>query len=150
MPSALRSRGPVPGATCAVPDWLWDNSALLVWMFVLSLASLVVTALLLPVFVLRLPPDYFLASRQELAGRRGPLQWAAWCAKNALGIVFVLAGIAMLVLPGQGLLTILIGLLLVDFPHKRALERRLARRPTILDLLNRLRARHGKAPLRVE
>ena len=131
-------------------SWLQDNSALLGWLGALSLGSLVLTALLLPMFVLRLPADYFLVSRQELAGRRGALQWFLRAAKNVLGVVFVLAGIVMIVLPGQGLLTIFIGLLLADFPGKRALERRLVRRPAILGFLNRLRQRHGKAPLQVD
>ena len=63
---------------------------------------------------------------------------------------FLLAGLAMLVLPGQGLLTMLIGLLLLDFPGKRALERRVVRRPKILAFLNRMRDRRGREPLRLE
>ncbi|HEU4417710.1 MAG TPA: PGPGW domain-containing protein [Planctomycetota bacterium] len=131
-------------------EWLQSHENLLGWMFGLSLASLVLTALLLPVFVVRLPADYFVATRQELAGRRGVVHWIGRAAKNGLGLVFLLAGIAMLVLPGQGLLTMLIGLLLLDFPGKRAIEHRLVRRPTILAFLNRIRARRGREPLRLE
>jgi hypothetical protein len=140
-------------ASAAVPviwDWLQQNKDVVLWLFVLSIGSLVVTALLLPVFVLRLPPDYFLASRRELAERRGALQWIGRIARNGLGALFVLAGLAMLVLPGQGLLTMFIGLLLVDFPGKRALERRVVQRPAILGFLNRLRGKHGKPPLQVD
>lgn len=131
-------------------EWLQSHENLLGWMFGLSLASLVLTALLLPVFVVRLPEDYFLATRQELAGRRGVVHWIARAGKNLLGFVFVLAGLAMLLLPGQGLLTLLIGLLLLDFPGKRAIERRLARRPKVLGFLNRIRARRGRGPLRID
>jgi len=123
---------------------------LLAWLFVLSIGSLVVTALLLPVVVRRLPPDYFVATRHDLAAQRSLWQWIGHVAKNALGVLFVLAGIAMLVLPGQGLLTILIGLLLVDFPGKRRLELRFVRRRGVLEFLNRMRARHGRPPLRIE
>ncbi|MBL9077819.1 MAG: hypothetical protein JNL08_09960 [Planctomycetes bacterium] len=115
-----------------------------------SLASAVLTVLLLPVVVVRLPADYFTASRRDLARRRGPLLWLEHALRNLVGVLFVLAGVAMLVLPGQGLLTILIGLLLIDFPGKRALERRLVRRPSVLAFLNRLRARRGRPPLQVE
>src|SRR5262245_59591115 len=97
-------------------EWLRSHSELFGWLFALSLGSLVVAAVLLPVFVLRLPPDYFLATRQELAGRRGVIHWIGRAGKYLLGFVFVVAGLAMLVLPGQGLLTLLIGLLLLDFP----------------------------------
>lgn len=132
--------------------WAWahEHSTLLVWLGVLSLASGVVTVSLLPVVVLRLPADYFVASRQDLAQRRGPLLWIEHTLRNVVGVLFVLAGIAMLVLPGQGLLTILIGLLLVDFPGKRALELRMVRQPRLLAFLNGLRTRRGKPPFRVE
>ena len=130
--------------------FLQEHRTLVVWLGVLSIASAVLTILLLPVVVVRLPADYFVASRHDLAERRRPLLWLEHALRNVVGIVFVLAGIAMLVLPGQGLLTILIGLLLVDFPGKRALERRLVRQPKLLAFLNRLRERRGRPPLQVD
>jgi hypothetical protein len=60
--------------------------------------------------------------------------------KNVLGWV--------LILPGQGLVTILIGLVLSDFPAKFALERRLACTPAIFNALTWLRGRAGHPPLR--
>jgi len=45
-------------------------------------------------------------------------------------------------------LTILVGLFLVDFPRRQQLERALARRAGVLPALNRLRARFNRAPLR--
>ncbi len=131
-------------------SWIEGHSALLFWLGALSIASLILTLLLLPVIVVRLPEEYFVVTRRDLAGRRGPLLWLEHVLRNCVGALFVLAGIAMLVLPGQGLLTILIGLLLVDFPGKRALELRLVRRPAVLGFLNRLRARRNRPPLRVE
>ncbi len=129
--------------------WLWlqQHESLLVWLFVGSIASLVLTAVLLPLVVLRLPVDHFVRPHAVAHGRRGWLDWLWHLGKNALGVVFVLAGIAMLVLPGQGVLTILIGLLLVDFPGKRAVERRLIGRPAMRKLVNGLRERRGRAPL---
>ncbi|HOS97284.1 MAG TPA: PGPGW domain-containing protein, partial [Deltaproteobacteria bacterium] len=67
--------------------------------------------------------------------------------KNILGAVFILAGIIMLFLPGQGVLTILIGITLVSFPRKRVLELRLVRKPSVLRALNWMRARAHKPPL---
>lgn len=130
--------------------WIGDHQALLVWFGVLSLVLAVATVLLLPVVVVRMPADYFLASRSDLAGRRGPLLWIEHVVRNLVGVVLVVAGIAMLLLPGQGLLTILIGALLVDFPGKRRLERWLVGKPRVLTFLNRMRARHGRLPLRIE
>jgi len=133
-----------------VSDWLGNNSTLLWWLFVASIGSFVLVLFLLPVIVVRLPADHFLKSRRERKERPGfgPLLWRI--GKNVLGFVFLLAGIAMLILPGQGLLTLLIGLLMLEFPGKRALERRLVRRPKILAFLNRMRAKRDRPPLRVD
>jgi hypothetical protein len=131
-------------------QWFEGHEELLGWLAALSLGSLVLAALLLPVCVVRLPADYFLVSRSEAAARRAVVQWIGRVGRNLVGLVFLLAGLAMLVLPGQGLLTMLIGLLLLDFPGKRAIERRLVRRPKILAFLNRIRARRGREPLRLD
>jgi len=131
-------------------QWVQAHESLLGWMGVLSIGSLVLTVLLLPVLIARLPADHFVASRAERRHARGLVGWIPWLGKNLLGVVFVLAGVLMLVLPGQGLLTILIGLLLIDFPGKRALEARLIRRPGLRALLDRLRAKRGRPPLRLQ
>jgi len=67
-------------------------------------------------------------------------------AKNGLGLVFLIAGIAMLVLPGQGLLTMLLGILFLDFPGKDRLEQKLIRQPHILKAINALREKADKPP----
>lgn len=131
-------------------QWLEAHQALLGWLFVLSLCSLVLTLLLLPVLVVRLPADHLVATHHEPGPGAVWLRWLVRLGKNALGLVFVLAGLAMLLLPGQGLLTILIGLLLVDFPGKRALTLRLVRRPAIRAFLDRMRKKHGKPPFLLE
>ena len=65
-------------------------------------------------------------------------------AKNLLGIIFVIAGIMMLALPGQGLLTIIIGLVLMDFPGKYHAERWVISRHSILRTTNWIRKKAGK------
>ena len=57
------------------------------------------------------------------------------------------AGIVMLIGPGQGILTILIGLILMDIPGKRPLEAKLIKRPVILAAVNNFRAKYHKPPL---
>lgn len=64
-----------------------------------------------------------------------------------LGSFLVLAGVVMLFTPGQGVLTLLLGLSLVDFPGKRTLERRIVQRPTVLKLVNHMRAKADRPPL---
>ena len=67
--------------------------------------------------------------------------------KNALGIVLVVAGIAMLVLPGQGILTILAGILLLNFPGRHRFEHWIVSRPPVFRSINWLRRRNGQPPL---
>jgi hypothetical protein len=68
-------------------------------------------------------------------------------AKNLCGVVLILAGIVMLVLPGQGILTILVGLICVDFPGKFAFERWAIRRRGVIHSINWLRKKAGREPL---
>lgn len=130
-----------------ISDWLARHQMLLVWLGVLSIASLLLAALLLPVVIVRLPADYFVREHHIGHGRRSGLDWLWHLGKNLLGAIFLLAGIAMLVLPGQGLLTILFGILLLDLPGKRRLERAIVARPGILAVVNRMRQRRGKPPI---
>lgn len=69
--------------------------------------------------------------------------------KNIVGVILLALGIAQLFLPGQGIVTILLSLSLLDFPGKRQLERKIVGRPTVLGAINALRAKHGRAPLTV-
>jgi hypothetical protein len=73
----------------------------------------------------------------------------ATVAKNMAGVVLVLLGLVMALpgIPGQGILTMIVGITLIDFPGKRGLERRLIGRPRILRSINRLRTRFHRAPL---
>jgi len=99
----------------------------------------------------RLPADYFdvRVPRPFLGGRHPVVRIVAIFFKNILGVVFLLAGIAMLVLPGQGVLTIVMGISLMDFPKKRLLEAKLIGQPLVISNVNRLRARFGKPPLTI-
>ena len=127
-------------------DWLQQNEALLWWLGIFSIASLVASAAALPWVVCRIPVDYF-CHRERHPARRHPV---AVVAKNLLGGLLLVVGLALLVLPVQGLLTMFVGMLLMDFPGKFTIERKLVARPAILRGLNWLRAKRGVPPLRVE
>jgi hypothetical protein len=103
--------------------------------------------------LVRLPANYFRDDyASPLAQEHPVVRWAGLIVKNAVGIILVLIGLLLSLpgIPGQGLLTILIGLMLVNFPGKRRLERRLVSRPSVLAAINRVRARFGKPPLSLE
>lgn len=119
------------------------------WATGLSLAALVATAVGVPWVVARLPSDYFSRRRRSSwrqNAARPMLALAVSVGKNLLGSVLVLLGLLMLVTPGQGLLTLLIGLLLLNFPGKYRVERWLVRRRGVLRALNWLRRRRGQPP----
>ncbi len=131
-------------------EWIVGNGVVLAWFGGVSLAMFVGSLLALPVLVSRIPRDYFVDQRRHLSKthRFHPVVWGLLiAAKNLLGLVLIVAGIAMLVLPGQGLLTILIGISLMDFPGKYTLERWLVARPGVFKAINWLRARCGEEPL---
>jgi UPF0716 family protein affecting phage T7 exclusion len=69
--------------------------------------------------------------------------------KNITGLVLIIAGIIMLVLPGQGLITLTMGLLFINFPGKRKLECKLISNQKVLRSINWLRAKRNKEPLLV-
>ena len=70
-------------------------------------------------------------------------------AKTISLVLFVIAGITMLALPGQGILTILIGISLMNFPGKRKLELRIIGQHTIYKAVNWIRAKAHKPPLQL-
>jgi Na+/H+ antiporter NhaD/arsenite permease-like protein len=109
---------------------------------IFSVLAVLASIVLVPRFLAKLPPDYLRADRAV-----EPPPMLLRVLRNLLGIVLVLLGVAMLVLPGQGLLTLLVGLLLVDFPGKQPLVRRILSRPKVLSLVNKLRAHRRAAPL---
>ena len=102
-------------------------------------------------FVVRIPADYFLIGRKPPAGStRGHV--AVKILKNLGGVALVLVGLVLSLpgIPGQGILTILVGLMLTDLPGVRRLERALVRRPSVRRALDTIRAKFGKEPLRIE
>jgi hypothetical protein len=119
-------------------------------MGLLSIVLFVGTILIFPVVIIFLPRDYFVRADREPAHqkRQHPLVWwTLTVLKNIVGFVLVLAGLAMLVLPGQGLLTILLGVTLMDFPGKYTLERKLVGKASIARALNRIRRNAGRPSL---
>ncbi len=98
-----------------------------------------------------LPSDFFVrpSGPRKAPRSQRALRWALAVAKNLLGVVLLLAGfiMALPLMPGPGVLFILVGLGLVDFPGKRALELRLLREPRVLSSVNKMRARFGRSPI---
>lgn len=133
-------------------EWLRGNEIVLIWLGVFSVVSFIATLIAIPFIVARIPTDYFVRKKRKPLGNRNrtPGNWLWIALKNVLGVIFILAGLVMLVLPGQGVLTILLGIMLMNFPGKFALERCFIQQPTILKALNWMRARANRPALLVD
>jgi hypothetical protein len=133
------------GGFLAGVDWssvAW-GAAVAVVLFVVSIAAVMVLVVLMPA-------TYFVDPPGAATHRHPVLRWTLLVLKNVLGVVLVVMGFVMLITPGQGVLTILIGVALLNFPGKRALERKLITWSGTLGSINRLRARFGKEPVVLE
>ena len=118
-------------------------------LLVLSVVTFVASLILIPIIIARLPSDYFLMEKRRIVATRSKQATFFFFnqfVKNILGVLLILAGIAMLVLPGQGLLTILIGLGVTNFPGKYKLERKLVSNQSIFKSLNWVRKRANVEP----
>ena len=130
--------------------WLESHQHLLFWAGLISFVVFVLSLLSLPWLVAKIPEDYFVTERRQ------PTEWKyqhpiiralALVGKNVIGYGLILAGILMLFLPGQGILTLVTGLLLVNYPGKFRLERKIVTTPAVLESLNWLRKKANKPPL---
>jgi hypothetical protein len=131
-------------------EWIQSNETALWWLAASTTIAFMATLIVVPILVVRIPSDYFSRTRRhhKLWANHHPVVRAMLLiGKNVLGYIFVVAGIIMLVLPGQGIFTILIGIMLLNFPGKYRLERWIAARRPVLRSINWLRRRAGRAPL---
>ena len=127
----------------------WISVDVLVSLTVASVIGFVGSLIAIPWILIRLPSDYFdmRVPRHWMKDHHPVLRVIGLIIKNILGMVFFLAGFLMLFLPGQGLLTMLIGISFMDFPNKRRLEARIVGQRTIFSAINTMRQRFNKPPL---
>lgn len=135
-----------------IAEWIRVHQNALWGIGALSLVTLVITLIVIPVLVIQIPVDYFQRRRRNPEGYQGRypvIRLLLLALKNILGIIFVVAGFAMLLLPGQGIITILIGIMLLNFPGKLELERRIVQQAPVLRAINWMRAQANRPALQV-
>ncbi|HSC55738.1 MAG TPA: PGPGW domain-containing protein [Nitrospira sp.] len=136
-------------------DWLlstvqqYVSTDTLIWLTVLSMVFFLGTLIAIPFILVRLPADYFdvRVPRPWMKDHHPVLRLVGHIVKNAIGAIFLFAGFLMLFLPGQGVLTMLIGISMLDFPGKRKVEAKLIGQPTVLSVVNSMRQKFNKPPL---
>lgn len=131
-------------------EWYREHTTL-VWSVagIVSLVCFAGSLVAIPWLIARLPADYFLpAKRPRPPDRRHPvIRGVLLVLKNLVGALLLVAGFAMLFLPGQGILAILMGLVLIDLPGKHRFERWLIGRRAIRRPVEWIRRRAGKESL---
>jgi hypothetical protein len=135
-----------------VVDWIRDNPMLSGSLFGVSLVLSLACFIGVPLLLVRIPSDYFARERHPPLAKlahRPVVRAILLVLKNLIGAGAFLAGVVALFTPGQGLLGIAIGIALMDFPGKHALERRIIGQRRVLRGINKLRAKAGRPPLEV-
>lgn len=137
-------------------EWLSNQWAALSWQSIglglaLFLISFTISFAAIGIVMVKIPENYFSShyKRDFLPGSPWLVRWGAVILKNILGVFLIALGIVLSLpgVPGQGVLTILLGLIMIDIPGKRPIEARIIQRPTVLAAINKLRAKYNKPSL---
>ena len=131
-------------------EWFANHPEVLIGMGISSIFIFLISILGISWFIAQIPEDYFLRSKRQPSKwqeQKPILRFVVMFGKNLIGLSLIIGGLLMLVLPGQGLLTIVTGLLLVNYPGKYKLEQKLSSMPSIFRALNWIRLKANKPPL---
>jgi hypothetical protein len=146
---AQKNRPNLVVCAATTPATVSNEKRTMLWIFG---SYLLISGLSLVAFIgviLALPPSYFCDDRQLWIDRHPVVRWLGIVGKNLLGLVIIALGIVLSLpgIPGQGLLTIAIGLVLLDFPGKRRFIAAVIGRPAVLSRINDLRRFFQRPPL---
>ena len=137
-------------------EWLSELWQSITWSEILLgvglfLSSLLMSFAAIAVVMIKIPANYFSSQYQQDFMPNSPwmVRWGVVIIKNVFGLFLILLGILLSLpgVPGQGILTILLGLIMLDIPGKRPLEAKIIKRPNVLSAVNRLRKKYNKPPL---
>jgi len=134
----------------AVVEGFQSHTALAGAIALISILVVLVYAVVMFVAVSRVSPDYFVSrapSESTWRSRHPIVRFLGHVVKNVIGVVLLFVGLAMLVLPGQGMLTIVVALMLLDFPGKRRLTLRILRLRHVRSAIDWMRAKAKQPPL---
>ena len=131
-------------------QFMETHNELIIWVSSISFALFVGTLISIPFIIVKLPSDYFIKDK-NLARRfcqDKPLLGVIIIGfKNIFGLIFLLMGFIMLFIPGQGILTMLIGYSMLDFVSMRGPVYKIVRRPSVYQFINRIREKKDKEPI---
>ncbi|MEO1943619.1 MAG: PGPGW domain-containing protein [Candidatus Thioglobus sp.] len=111
----------------------------------MSAIIFVISLILTPFLLGLIPSDYFIDQNRHKLRIENTAHLIVIIIRTLLGSILLLAGIIMLVTPGQGIMSIILGLFLMEFPGKRLLEDKLINHDPTFKALNWLRSKTGKS-----
>lgn len=124
--------------------WLSQNTSILAALAAFSFLLLTTSLLATPWVLARLPANYF--SRPPAIQPRSAWRLCTSAVKTVVGCIMILTGIAMMFTPGPGLVCLVLGIALCEFPGKHRLLKWVVRRPSVFTTLNWLRKKASKPP----
>ena len=140
-------------------EWLLDYWQSLTWNGILLgtgifLLSFALSFLAIGIVMIKIPANYFSSHYRQDFMPNAPwlVRLGLVIVKNVFGVLLILLGMLLSLpgIPGQGILTILLGLVMLDVPGKRTLEGKIIKHFRVLPTINRLRKRYNKTPLIID
>ena len=129
-------------------DHVDEYKSVIFWLSLLSFLIFIFSLVSIKWLVALIPIDYFVYKKNSKFKTKYPFTWLiSMIIKNIIGYLLIIGGILMLVLPGQGLFTIFIGLMMSNYPGKYYIEKKIIAIPSILKTINWLRKQSNKEPI---
>ncbi len=114
---------------------------------IISVFTFAISLFIIPWIIQRIPTDYFLHLHEtNLPDTSDPKRFVLFIMRNCVGALLFIAGVLMLFLPGQGILTIIIGLFVMSFPGKNKFIASLVSSKKIRASLNWSRKKLSRPP----
>ena len=134
----------------SITEFVSNYKTYILWLATISLFVFIFSLVSIKWLVALIPTDYFVKKNISESKKSYSLLWLmSIIVKNIIGYTLILGGILMLVLPGQGLFTILMGLILSNYPGKYTIEKKFISIPSILKTVNWLRKKSNKPRLKI-
>tara|TARA_X000000368_G_scaffold413248_1_gene400996 strand:- start:4696 stop:5118 length:423 start_codon:yes stop_codon:yes gene_type:complete len=134
----------------SITEFVSNYKTYILWLATISLFVFIFSLVSIKWLVALIPTDYFVKKNISKSKKSYSLLWLmSIIVKNIIGYTLILGGILMLVLPGQGLFTILMGLILSNYPGKYTIEKKFISIPSILKTVNWLRKKSNKPRLKI-
>jgi hypothetical protein len=134
----------------SITEFVSNYKTYILWLATISLFVFIFSLVSIKWLVALIPTDYFVKKNISKSKKSYSLLWfMSIIVKNIIGYTLILGGILMLVLPGQGLFTILMGLILSNYPGKYTIEKKFISIPSILKTVNWLRKKSNKPRLKI-